>query len=107
MYLGDIVSNQESKPKDPFTAGLYRQTKGEPLVHPYKVDEMKIMLEGEFTLSDENGHKVTAKPEAFSISPKAFRLSSRLPTTVWRSMLSKGALFPPHNPRVENLAVQD
>lgn len=34
--------------------------KGTPLVYTYSYDEMKIILEGQFEISDETGQKVTA-----------------------------------------------
>ena len=44
----------------PISAGLYRLEKGIPLVYTYHYDEMKIILEGSFEISDETGKKVTA-----------------------------------------------
>jgi ethanolamine utilization protein EutQ (cupin superfamily) len=41
------------------SAGFYRLEKGTPLVYTYTYDEMKIILEGSFDITDETGSKVT------------------------------------------------
>ncbi|KAI5813281.1 RmlC-like cupin domain-containing protein [Pyronema omphalodes] len=61
-FLGDIFSSEKVNPEKPISAGLYRLEKGEPLVYTYTYDEMKIILEGEYQISDETGQTVTAKP---------------------------------------------
>jgi ethanolamine utilization protein EutQ (cupin superfamily) len=69
----DLSSDDAEKP---ISAGFYRLEAGKELVYPYTYNEMKIILEGfrlktfsfrlnisgEFTISDETGYKVTAKP---------------------------------------------
>lgn len=42
--------------------GFYRLEKGTPLVYTYTYDEMKIIVEGSFDISDETGSKVHAVP---------------------------------------------
>lgn len=49
-------------PEKTIVSGFFRLKKGEPLVYAYGYHEMKIILEGEFIISDECGNKVTAKP---------------------------------------------
>ncbi|KAF8533116.1 hypothetical protein BDD12DRAFT_919363 [Trichophaea hybrida] len=49
-------------PAKPISAGFYRLEKGEPLVYTYTYHEMKIIVEGEYQISDEWGLSVTAKP---------------------------------------------
>ena len=44
----------------PVSCGFYRLEKGTPLVYTYTYHEMKIILEGEFDISDETGQKVHA-----------------------------------------------
>ena len=46
----------------PIAAGFYRLEAGKELVYPYSYNEMKIILEGEFQITDETGYSVTAKP---------------------------------------------
>lgn len=55
-YLGDVVSSTDSE--KPISAGFYRLEKGTPLVYEYHYDEMKIIVEGEFDISDETGQSV-------------------------------------------------
>ena len=60
------IKNTECSDKDntekPMSAGFFRLEKGTPLVHQYIYDEMKLVTEGEFEISDETGQKVKAKP---------------------------------------------
>jgi ethanolamine utilization protein EutQ (cupin superfamily) len=43
--------------KAPISAGFYRLEKGTPLVYGYHYDEMKIIIDGHFDISDEAGNK--------------------------------------------------
>lgn len=67
-YLGDIVSSEPSE--KPITGGLFRLKAGTPLVYTYPYDETKIILEGDYTIADETGQKVTAKPGDVFFFPK-------------------------------------
>ncbi len=70
-FLGDIFTSDAEKDKQ-ISSGFYRQEKGEPLVYYYDYDEMKIILEveGTYTISDEAGYKVEAKPGDVFFFPK-------------------------------------
>ncbi|RQM08409.1 hypothetical protein DH86_00000425 [Scytalidium sp. 3C] len=57
-YLGDVVSSTDGD--KPISAGFYRLEKGTPLVYTYHYHEMKIIVDGEFDISDETGQKVHA-----------------------------------------------
>jgi len=58
--LGDTVIS-DSKDKT-LCAGFFHLNKSEkPLVYTYDYEEMKIIVEGEFIISDESGQKVHAK----------------------------------------------
>jgi len=59
-YLGDIASSEPNDPVAPISAGFYRLEKGTPLVYTYTYHEMKIIVDGEFDISDETGKKVHA-----------------------------------------------
>ncbi|KAF9874921.1 ethanolamine utilization protein [Colletotrichum karsti] len=61
-YLGDVFSSDQTNPEKPTSAGLFRLKKGEPLTYTYKYDEMKIILEGDYTIADSTGQKTEAKP---------------------------------------------
>lgn len=56
-YLGDIASSQPLDPTSPISAGFYRLEKGTPLVYEYTYHEMKIIVDGEFDISDETGKR--------------------------------------------------
>lgn len=47
-------------PEKPVSCGFYRLEAGTPLVYTYTYHEMKIILEGEFDISDETGQEVHA-----------------------------------------------
>ena len=57
------------------SAGFYRLEKGTPLVYTYTYDEMKIILEGEFEISDETGQKVNARPGDVFFFPKGVTIT--------------------------------
>ncbi|CAG8213263.1 unnamed protein product [Penicillium salamii] len=69
-FLGDIETSEKENPDKPMSAGFYRLEKGTPLVYTYSYDEMKIVLEGKFEISDETGNKVTATPGDVLYFPK-------------------------------------
>lgn len=57
-WLGDtFVSVDKDKT---ICAGFFRLEKGEALVYDYDYEEMKIIVAGEFIISDTTGQKVTA-----------------------------------------------
>lgn len=55
-FLGDVVTSSDGD--KPISAGIYRLEKGTPLVYTYTYHETKIILEGEFDISDESGQSV-------------------------------------------------
>lgn len=59
-FLGDVSSSESLDPVAPISAGFYRLEKGTPLVYKYTYHEMKIIVDGEFDISDESGQKVHA-----------------------------------------------
>ncbi|KAJ5143566.1 uncharacterized protein N7515_002353 [Penicillium bovifimosum] len=59
-FLGDVATSEKENPNAPMSAGFYRLEKGTPLVYTYTYDEMKIILEGSFGITDETGATVTA-----------------------------------------------
>lgn len=56
------------------SCGLYRLEPGVPLDYTYTYHEMKIILEGDFTISDETGQKVEAKPGDVFNFPKGSKI---------------------------------
>lgn len=67
-YLGDIFDSTDSL--KPLACGFYRLEKGTPLVYRYTYHEMKIIIEGEFIISDESGQEVKAMKGDVSYFPK-------------------------------------
>lgn len=57
-FLGDVATSTDATA--PISAGFYRLEKGTPLVYEYTYHEMKIIVDGEFDISDETGQKVHA-----------------------------------------------
>ncbi|KAL1881542.1 hypothetical protein Plec18167_003139 [Paecilomyces lecythidis] len=74
-YLGDVFSSEKENPEKPISAGFYRLEKGTPLVYEYTYDEMKIIVEGEFNISDETGQTVKAKPGDVFYFPKGAKIT--------------------------------
>ena len=52
--------NGPSNPTAPISAGFYRLDPGSPLVYTYTYDEMKIIVDGDFEISDESGQSIKA-----------------------------------------------
>jgi ethanolamine utilization protein EutQ (cupin superfamily) len=59
-YLKDMVFTND--PDSPVVCGFFRMEKGAPLEYTYTYDDIKIILEGEMTVSEENGKTIEAKP---------------------------------------------
>ncbi|KAK0288203.1 hypothetical protein LTR91_017099 [Friedmanniomyces endolithicus] len=74
-FLGDIASSAKNNPEKPVSCGLYRLEKGTPLVYEYTYDEMKIILEGHFDISDETGNKVHAEKGDVFYFPKGSKIT--------------------------------
>ncbi|KAA8618431.1 EutQ Ethanolamine utilization protein [Pyrenophora tritici-repentis] len=95
-YLGDVVSsnqppeeekartftnqtattNSESTdPEKPISGGFYRLEKGTPLVYTYTYDEIKIIVDGHFYISDETGKEVKAEKGDVFFFPKGSKIT--------------------------------
>ena len=68
-FLGDVLSS-DPKSDSPISAGFFRLEKGDPLTYTYKYDEMKIFLDGDYTISDGTGQRTTARPGDVVYFPK-------------------------------------
>ncbi|MFA6179625.1 MAG: cupin domain-containing protein [Methylophilaceae bacterium] len=76
-WLGDtFVSADKDKT---ICAGFFRLEKGNSLVYDYDYEEMKIIVEGEFIISDETGQKVTGKPGDVFYFPSGSRITFETP----------------------------
>ena len=56
-----LRQNGPSNPTAPISAGFYRLDPGPPLVYTYTYDEMKIIVDGDFEISDKSGQIAKAK----------------------------------------------
>ncbi|KAF7970941.1 hypothetical protein HWV62_22594 [Athelia sp. TMB] len=78
-FLGDVMSRlvdpDKIDPEKPISAGFYRLEKGTPLVYQYTYHEMKIIVEGEFDISDETGQKVHAVAGDVFYFPKGSKIT--------------------------------
>ncbi|OAQ65501.1 ethanolamine utilization protein [Pochonia chlamydosporia 170] len=68
-FLGDVFSSEQTS-DTPISSGFFRLKKGEPLTYTYKYDEMKIFLEGDYTITDAGGQTTTARPGDVVFFPK-------------------------------------
>lgn len=59
-FLGDTFVSGGDKDKT-ICAGFFRLEKGNPLVYTYDYEEMKIIVDGEFIITDGTGQQVHAK----------------------------------------------
>jgi len=67
-YLRDFsISDDKEKP---MTSGLFRLKAGDSLKYTYTYHEMKFIVDGSFTIEDETGQKVEAKPGDLFYFPK-------------------------------------
>ena len=106
-FLGDIATSEPNDPVAPISSGFYRLEKGTPLVYEYTYHEMKIIVDGEFDISDESGQKVHAvKGDVFYCkselradttaiadgiqSPREARLRLRRTRLAWGFLLDRG-----------------
>ncbi|KAK0104997.1 hypothetical protein ONS96_004404 [Cadophora gregata f. sp. sojae] len=72
-YLGDVATSTDATA--PISAGFYRLEKGTPLVYEYTYHEMKIIVDGEFDISDETGQKVHAVKGDVFYFPKGSKIT--------------------------------
>ena len=75
VYLEDVFSSEDTDPEKAISSGLFRLEKGKELVYTYTYDEMKIILEGDFTISDETGQSVKAVPGDHFYFPKGVKVT--------------------------------
>lgn len=77
-YLEDIFSSSdgETPAEAPLSSGLFRLEPGTPLEYTYTYDEMKIILEGDFTIKNNTtGETVTVTKGDHFFFPKGVNLT--------------------------------
>ncbi|KAE9407290.1 hypothetical protein BT96DRAFT_963240 [Gymnopus androsaceus JB14] len=75
IALHDIASSEKFDSDKPITCGFYRVDKGAPFTYTYTYHEMKIVVEGEFDISDETGQKVHAVAGDVFYFPKGSKIT--------------------------------
>lgn len=88
-FLGDVASSGSSKlshvqpnPDNdkPISCGFYRLEAGKPLVYAYNYHEMKIIVDGEFEISDETGQTAKGVKGDVFYFPKGSVITFSTPT---------------------------
>ncbi|KAG8528761.1 uncharacterized protein KY384_006448 [Bacidia gigantensis] len=74
-YLADIFTSEEMDPEKPISAGFYRLDPGKPLEYTYTYNEMKIIVDGDFEISDESGQTVKATKGDVFFFPKGSKIT--------------------------------
>ncbi len=52
-FMSDLLTSNNKM--NPMTCGFFRMEKGDPLTYAYGFDEMKLVVEGEIEIMDEEG----------------------------------------------------
>ncbi|KAF3763440.1 putative ethanolamine utilization protein [Cryphonectria parasitica EP155] len=74
-YLEDLFSSEATNAESPLSSGIFRLEPGTPLKYTYTYDEMKIILDGDFTIVDETGQTVHAKKGDHFFFPKGVTIT--------------------------------
>lgn len=78
ITLPPFLHRSESlSPTAPISAGFYRLDPGPELVYTYTYDEMKIIVDGDFEISDELGKSVKAVKGDVFFFPKGSKITFR------------------------------
>ena len=67
--------SESTDPEKPISGGFYRLEKGTPLVYTYTYDEIKIIVDGHFYISDETGKEVKAEKGDVFFFPKGSKIT--------------------------------
>ena len=76
-YIGDTFANPGGAA---ICSGFFELFAGAPLDYEYTYDEMKVVVEGEFHLTDlDSGQQVVARPKDVLFFPKGSRIRFETP----------------------------
>ena len=64
-----------TSPNNPISAGFYRLEPGTPLKYDYTYDEIKIVVEGEFDITDASGQSVKGVKGDVFYFPKGSKIT--------------------------------
>jgi len=70
-----FLTSESTDPDKPISGGFYRLEKGTPLVYTYTYDEIKIIVDGHFYISDETGKEVKAEKGDVFFFPKGSKIT--------------------------------
>ena len=76
-YLNDFVVSEDAE--KPITSGLFRLERGRQLTYTYTYHEMKLVIDGEFKISDETGNEVVATTGDLLYFPKGSTITFTTP----------------------------
>jgi ethanolamine utilization protein EutQ (cupin superfamily) len=76
-FIGDTFANPGGAE---ICSGFFELLAGEPLDYEYTYDEMKVVVEGEFHLTDlDTGQRVVARPKDVLFFPRGSRIRFETP----------------------------
>jgi len=76
-FIGDAFSNPEGAP---ISSGYFELRKSEPLIYEYTYDEMKVVIQGEFLLTDQaTGESLVARERDVLFFPKGTTVKFETP----------------------------
>ena len=76
-FLFDFVVSEDLE--KPITSGLFRLESGRELTYTYTYHEMKLVIDGEFKISDETGKEVVATTGDLLYFPKGSTITFTTP----------------------------
>ena len=76
-FLFDFSTSEDSE--KPITSGLFRLEKGNELTYTYTYHEMKLIIDGEFKISDDTGAEVVATSGDLLYFPKGSTITFSTP----------------------------
>ena len=76
-FLDDFVVSEDAE--KPITSGLFRLEKGNHLTYTYTYHEMKLIIDGEFKITDETGTEVIATVGDLLYFPKGSTITFSTP----------------------------
>ena len=76
-FIGDSFSNPEGAP---ISSGFFELYRSEPLIYEYTYDEMKVVIQGEFLLTDQaTGESLVARERDVLFFPKGTTVKFETP----------------------------
>ena len=77
VYLDDLVVSKDAE--KPLSSWLFRLERGKQLTYTYTYHEMKLIIDGEFRITDETGTEVIATTGDLLYFPKGSTITFSTP----------------------------